>query len=191
MKKHIAVFVSGSGSNFQSIIDGVNNKEINAEIMLCVASKAGTLGEQRAIDNGIATTVMDKSLGLENEFGRVAEMLTRLNVDYIILAGFLTILPFSFVRKFKNKIINIHPSLIPKFSGDGFYGMRVHEAVITAGETESGCTVHFVDEGIDTGDIIDKAIVAVLPSDTPETLQQRVLKEEHRLLPKVVKMLCD
>lgn len=193
MKKRLAVFVSGGGTDFQSIIDGVRNGEINAEIAVCVASKEGIYAIERAKQNGIRYEVYKKSDygSAEEMFEKISGLLDKLKVDLIVLAGYLTILPSAFVRRFKGKIINIHPSLIPKYCGEGFYGMKVHEAVIKGGETESGATVHFVDEGVDTGEIIARAKVPVMPGDTPETLAKRVLEAEHILLPRVLKMLCD
>lgn len=194
MKKRLAVFVSGGGTDFQSIIDGVQSGEIAAEIVLCVASKPDIFAIQRATRNNIRCEVFNKtsySNDTDLMFSDIAALIDSLSVDIIVLAGYLTILPPSFAKKYKGKIINIHPSLIPKYCGDGYYGIKVHEAVIANGETESGATVHYVDEGIDTGDIIAQGKVPVLPQDTPQTLAQRVLELEHKLLPQVLKTLCE
>lgn len=192
-QKRIAVFASGSGSDFQSLIDGVEAGEINARIVCLVASKPDIGAVIRAARHGIPVAVYQKR-DYENTaemFEAITEFLRTLNVDYIILAGYLTILTPNIVSAFKDRIVNIHPSLIPKFCGDGYYGMRVHTAVIEAGETQSGATVHFVDEGTDTGKILAQETVPVLPDDTPESLAGRVLDLEHSLLPKTVKKLCE
>ena len=190
--KRLAIFVSGGGTDFQSIIDGVNGKTIHAEIVLCVASKQGIYAIERAKQHNIPYKVFNKSdyACVAEMFDEIASLLDRLEVDLIVLAGYLTILPQPFVAKYKGKIINIHPSLIPKYCGDGYYGIAVHRAVIEAGEPESGATVHYVDEGVDTGNIIRQEKVPVYPEDTPETLAARVLALEHKLLPEVVKQLC-
>lgn len=191
--KRLAVFVSGGGTDFQSIIDGVRSGAIDAEIALCVASKPGVFAIERARANGIPCEVFckrDYPSGKEM-FSAISERLDALKIDLIVLAGYLTILEPEFVRKHKGKIINIHPSLIPKYCGEGFYGMRVHWAVLAAGEKTSGATVHYVDEGVDTGDIIMQREVPVFEGDTAETLAARVLEAEHTLLPEVVAMLCN
>lgn len=192
MKKRIAVFASGGGTDLQSVIDAVRQGEIEAEIAVVIGSKAGIYALERARLAGIETAVFDKRdfENLDAMYEALIVFLQKRRVDLIVLAGYLTILTPNIVRAFERKIINIHPSLIPKYCGIGFYGMRVHEAVIAGGETESGCTVHYVDEGADTGAIIAQTKVPVYPDDTPETLQKRVLEAEHRLLPQTVKRIC-
>ena len=192
MKKRIAVFASGGGTDLQSVIDAVRQGEIEAEIAVVIGSKAGIYALERARLAGIETAVFDKRdfENLDAMYEALIVFLQKRGVDLIVLAGYLTILTPNIVRAFERKIINIHPSLIPKYCGIGFYGMRVHEAVIAGGETESGCTVHYVDEGADTGAIIAQTKVPVYPDDTPETLQKRVLEAEHRLLPQTVKRIC-
>lgn len=192
MKKRIAVFASGGGTDLQSVIDAVRQGEIEAEIAVVIGSKAGIYALERARLAGIETAVFDKRdfEDLDAMYEALIVFLQKRGVDLIVLAGYLTILTPNIVRAFERKIINIHPSLIPKYCGIGFYGMRVHEAVIAGGETESGCTVHYVDEGADTGAIIAQTKVPVYPDDTPETLQKRVLEAEHRLLPQTVKRIC-
>ncbi len=193
--KKLAVFVSGGGTDLQSIIDAIERGYIgNARIEAVISSSSQAYALTRAENHGLHAAVFNKKQfgGDEDEtFRALKEYLYEMQVDYIILAGYLRILPAFFVKAFENRIINIHPSLIPKFCGDGFYGMKVHEAVIAAGETESGCTVHFVDEGTDTGKIILQEKVPVYPNDTAETLQARVLELEHKLLPKAVKLLTE
>jgi phosphoribosylglycinamide formyltransferase, formyltetrahydrofolate-dependent len=155
--KRLAVFVSGGGTDLQSVIDAIESGYIqNVEIALVVSSKAGVFALERAKKHKIPSTVFQKSNFLDKEslYEALATRLIAERVDYIVLAGYLSIIPKSFVDVFRDRIINIHPSLIPKYCGDGYYGIKVHEAVIAAGETESGATVHFVDEGIDSGKII-------------------------------------
>lgn len=190
--KKIAVFASGGGTDFQSIIDA-NEKEKFCEISYLVASKEGIGAIGRAKKHGIRTAVFAKKDYPDTEklYGDLTELLTAEKVDYIVLAGWLKIIPESFIKEFKDRIINIHPSLIPAFCGAGFYGSKVHQAVIEYGAKISGCTVHFVDEIPDGGAIIAQRAVEVIEGDTPESLQARILEEEHKLLPYCVKKLCE
>lgn len=190
--KNVCVFASGSGSDFQSIIDGVKQGLINAEIKLLVASKPDIYAITRAVEAGIPYVVFSKSdyESTEKMYDALIPLLKEKNIDLIVLVGYLTVLTPNIVSAFRGKIINIHPSLIPAYCGNGFYGMRVHRAVIENKEKFSGATVHFVDEGTDTGEIIAQEKVEVYPSDTPESLQARVLELEHRLLPETVAKLC-
>ncbi|NLZ64923.1 MAG: phosphoribosylglycinamide formyltransferase [Clostridiales bacterium] len=187
--KKIAVFVSGSGTNLQNIIDAIEKKEINAKIALVVASKQGIFAIERAKNANIPVSIYDKG-NYENLSLMYADLIDELKekeVEYIVLAGYLTILTPNIINAYRQKIINIHPSLLPKFGGKGYYGLKVHKAVIEAKEEVSGATVHFVDEEIDTGDIIAQVKVPVYEYDTPEMLQARVLKEEHKLYIKALK----
>lgn len=190
--KNIAVFASGGGSDFQSVVDGVESGLIDGRVVLLVASKEGIGALERAKKHGIDFAVFDKKkfASMDEMFSAIGDELERRKTDLVVLAGYLSILTPSFVGRFEKKIINIHPSLIPKYCGDGFYGMRVHRAVVANGETESGCTVHYVDEGTDMGEIIAQARVAVEKGDTPEDVAAKVLEKEHELLPRVVAMLC-
>lgn len=190
--KNIAVFASGGGSDFQSVVDGVESGLIDGRVVLLVASREGIGALERAKKHGIDCAVFDKKkyASMDEMFSAIGDELERRKTDLVVLAGYLSILTPSFVGRFEKKIINIHPSLIPKYCGDGFYGMRVHRAVVANGETESGCTVHYVDEGTDTGEIIAQARVAVENGDTPEDVAAKVLEKEHELLPRVVAMLC-
>lgn len=192
MKKRIAVFASGGGTDFQSVIDA-NEKEGFCEISLLIASKDGIGAIDRAKKHGIQTEVFSKNdyRDLEELYSALSYLLNMHRVDYVVLAGWLKIIPASFIATFRDRIINIHPSLIPSFCGAGFYGMKVHSAVIEYGAKVSGCTVHFVDEVPDGGAIIAQRAVAVLDDDTAESLQQKILKEEHSLLPYCVKKLCE
>ena len=191
--KSFAVFVSGSGSDLQSLIDGIEKKEIDGKISAIIASKAGIYALERAKTHGIKSFVFDKKeyASLEEMYEKLCDLLDSLNTDFIVLAGYLTIITPNIVHRFKDRILNIHPSLIPKYCGKGFYGIKVHQAVIENKEKFSGATVHFVDEGADTGKIIRQSKVKVLENDTAESLSKRVLKTEHRLLPFVVSAFCD
>ena len=189
-KTRIAVFISGSGSNLQSIIDNIENGNLNCEISYVIADRE-CFGLERSEKHGIKSIMLDKKLfgnKLSDEISAILENGIE-KTDYIVLAGYLSILSESFINKWTRKIINIHPSLLPKFGGKGMYGMNVHRAVIEAKETESGCTIHFVDTGVDTGEIILQIKVPVLSDDTPEILQKRVLEKEHILLIEGIKKL--
>ena len=189
--KKIAVFASGGGTDFQSVIDA-NEKEKFCEIAYLVASKAEIGAIKRAEKYGISTLVFDKTKESKEEFyTRVAQILKGAGVEYIVLAGWLLVVPATFIREFENAIINIHPSLIPSFCGMGFYGLHVHEKAIEYGVKLSGATVHFVEADVDGGAIIMQRAVKVLPDDKAEDLQQRILKEEHTMLPECVKLLCE
>ncbi len=190
---NITVFASGGGTDFQSIIDGVESGLIKAKINMLIAGKENIFAIERAKKHGIEYSVfLKRNYGtLEAMFDEIVALLKEKQTDLIVLAGYLTILAPNIVKEFENRIINIHPSLLPKFGGAGMYGLKVHEAVLASGEKESGCTVHFVDEHADTGKIIAQARVPVKEDDTPESLQQRVLNEEHKLLPQVVARLIE
>ncbi len=190
--KRIAVFASGSGTDFQSIIDA-NEKNKFCEISCLIASKQGIGAIERAQKHGISTGVFAKSdyPDLETLYNQLTYFLNINRVDYIVLAGWLKIIPDSFIKSFKNKIINIHPSLIPSFCGSGYYGLKVHGAVLEYGAKVTGCTVHFVNEIPDGGAIIAQRAVEVKSGDTAESLQKRVLEVEHELLPYCVRKLCE
>lgn len=190
--KRIAVFASGGGTDFQSVIDA-NERENFCEIAYLIASKNGIGAIERAQKHGIKTAVFSKKdyPDLEALYAELTYLLNMNGVDYIVLAGWLKIIPESFIRAFKDRIINIHPSLIPAFCGAGYYGLKVHSAVLKFGAKVSGCTVHFVNEVPDGGAIIAQTAVNVQDGDTPESLQERILREEHKLLPYCVKKLCQ
>lgn len=189
--KRIAVFASGGGTDFQSVIDA-NEKKNFCKIEYLIASKEGIGAIDRAKKHGIKTAVFAKKdfADLEELYAKLTELLTAAKVDYIVLAGWLKIIPESFIKSFRDRIINIHPSLIPSFCGAGYYGLKVHEAVLDYGAKISGCTVHFVNEVPDGGAIIAQRAVKVEADDTAESLQARVLEEEHKLLPECVELLC-
>ena len=188
--KKIAVFASGSGSDFQSIIDA-NERGQFCEIALLVASKEGIFAIERAKKRGIAYIVRNKNdfATPEEMFENIIAELRARGIDYVVLAGYLSKIGENFVRAFKDKIINIHPSLIPSFCGKGCYGLNVHRAALDYGVKISGLTVHFVDEQYDSGAIILQRAVEVKDDDTPESLQARILEEEHRALPEAVRLL--
>ena len=189
--KKIAVFASGGRTDFQSVIDA-NERERFCEIEYLVASKPEIGALERAKKHGIKTLVFDKTSENKEEFyARIAKTLKESGVEYIVLAGWLLVVPASFIKEFENGIINIHPSLIPAFCGMGYYGLKVHTAAIEYGVKLSGATVHFVEADVDGGAIIMQRSVPVLDDDTPESLQTRILKEEHVMLPECVKLLCE
>ncbi|OPJ57533.1 phosphoribosylglycinamide formyltransferase [Clostridium oryzae] len=186
----IAVLISGSGSNLQSIIDAVNSKELQCEISFVISDKNNAFGIERAEKNGIKTYIFDKKEYKEKLSDTILSVIEN-KVDFIVLAGFLSILRGDILKKFEGRIINIHPSLIPSFCGNGMYGIKVHEAAIESGVKVSGCTVHFVDEGTDSGPIILQRTVPVYYEDTAEMLQKRVLIEEHIALPTALKLISE
>lgn len=184
-KTKVAVLVSGGGTNLQALIDKCAAGELpQAEIVRVIASKEGAFALERAAKAGIPTAVA-------KEQAEVLEELEKSEAEIIVLAGYMKVLSPDIIDRYRNRIINIHPSLIPKYCGKGFYGIRVHRAVIEGGETESGATVHYVDEGVDTGSIILQEKVPVEAGDTPEELAKRVLKTEHRILAEGLKIAID
>lgn len=174
----------------QAIIDEVKAGEIQAEIAGLIVNKPEIKAIERAEKFNIPVTVItDKD---ENNFeDKLKKQLKEWEPDLIVLAGFLKKIPNLIIKEYKNKIINIHPALLPKYGGKGYYGLNVHKAVLESGDNESGCTVHYVNEEYDKGPIIDQAKVPVQSSDTPEILAKRVLKAEHDLLPSVIKKLIN
>ena len=186
--KNIVVFASGSGTNFQSIIDAVQRGEISANISGLITSKKGIGAINRAVENDIPVSVINPvKLESEIEFGNeLLHQLEEWNTDLIALAGYLKKIPVIVIARYQDRILNIHPSLLPKYGGKGFYGTNVHKAVIKAQENESGCTVHIVNEKFDDGPILAQSVVPVQKDDTPEELAGRILKEEHKLYPKTI-----
>ena len=186
----IAFLVSGGGTNLQEIIDNIENKRLNCKIEYIIADR-DCYSLERGRKYNIKSVLLDKKEygnKLSNEINKVLEN----KVDLIVLAGYLSIVDKDFISDWNNKIINIHPSLLPKYGGKGMYGMNVHEAVIANKEKKSGCTVHFVDVDIDTGKILLQRKVDVSNNETPESLQKKVLKEEHQLLIEAIeKVISD
>lgn len=192
--KRIAVMFSGGGTDFQALIDGEARQAFDGKIVVSVTSNGKAYGIERAKKAGIDCYVCRKAdyVSDEERDKAVLEIFKRYNVDLIVLAGYLGILTSPLIESYPKAIINIHPALLPKFGGKGMYGLHVHEAVIAAGEKKSGATVHYSEGGIDTGEIIMQRSLDVLPNDTPESLQQRILNEiEHPLLVEAVAYLCS
>lgn len=174
----------------QAVIDEIEKKSIQAEIAGLITNKSHIKAIERARKYGIPVCVVSET-DEKNYALKLKEQLLEWQPDLIVLAGFLKKIPDSIIRMYENKIINIHPALLPKFGGKGFYGLNVHKAVLESGDKETGCTVHYVNEEYDKGPIISQAKVKVHPSDTPEVLAKRVLKAEHELLPSVIKKLIN
>jgi phosphoribosylglycinamide formyltransferase-1 len=189
----IGVLVSGSGTNLQSVIDNIDKGSINGEIKVVISNKKDAYGLERARQHNIDAVFVNQKdySNIEAYNDDIIEELKRRDVELVVLAGYLKILSKKFIETFKNRIVNIHPSLIPSFCGKGFYGIKVHEAVIDYGAKLSGATVHFVDEEADTGPIILQEAVSVDYNDTAESLQTKVLKVEHKLLPLAIQYYCD
>ncbi|NLN97707.1 MAG: phosphoribosylglycinamide formyltransferase [Eubacteriaceae bacterium] len=189
--KKIGVLISGGGTNLQALIDNIHGD--TAEIALVVSNKADVYGLTRAEQAGIPSATVSEQ-AFKNEklfFAKIVELLQDYQCDGVILAGFMRILTEEFIDSFPNRIINIHPALIPSFCGEGYYGMHVHRAVVDYGVKVTGATVHFVNAVCDGGPIILQECVSVKDDDTPEDVQQRVLALEHRLLPKAVALFCQ
>ncbi|HIZ16762.1 MAG TPA: phosphoribosylglycinamide formyltransferase [Firmicutes bacterium] len=193
--KKIAVLVSGGGTNLQALIDAERDGIIkNGKITLVISSRPGVYALERAEKAGIKSIVLErKKYALQADFD--ADLLNALkehDIDLVVLAGFLTILGDTIISEYKNRIINVHPSLIPSFCGKGFYGLKVHEAALSRGVKLTGATVHLVNEIADGGPILMQRAVEVMEDDTPETLQKRVMREcEHVLLPLAVSKFCE
>lgn len=191
----VAVLISGGGTNLQAIIDGVKAGEIrNVELVSVISNNANAYGLERAKNAGIeGICISPKSFENRELFNEaLLEALVSRKIDLVVLAGFLVNIPACVVKEFNHRIINIHPSLIPSFCGKGFYGIHVHEAALARGVKVSGATVHFVDEGTDTGPIILQKAVEVLPGDTPEVLQRRIMEQaEWKILPKAIDMIAN
>ena len=193
MSKRIAVLVSGGGTNLQALIDAQGTILQSGKIALVISNVAGAYALERAKNAGIPTeVVIKKECGSQQLFeDRLMELLTQYAIDVIVLAGFMTILTEHFTGSYPNRILNVHPSLIPSFCGEGFYGLRVHEAALKYGVKLTGATVHFVNEICDGGQIIAQKAVPVLEGDTPERLQRRVMEQaEWILLPQAVEQVC-
>ncbi len=189
--KKIVVLVSGSGTNLQCLIDKIHNKY--AQIVAVISDVPDAYALKRAENTGIAAKTFDyRSYQNKNLFyDDMLIYINKIEPDLIVLAGFLKILPEKFYNEYKNRIMNIHPSLIPAFCGKGYYGLKVHQAVIDYGVKITGVTVHFADAGADTGPVILQKAVEVFQDDTAETLQKRVLGTEHELLPEAVKLFVQ
>lgn len=189
----IGVLISGSGTNLQSLIDNIETGNIKGKITVVISNRKDAYGLNRARQKNIdALYIRQKDYeSFENFNDAIIDELKKHNVELVVLSGYLKILTSKFIEEYRNRIINIHPSLIPAFCGKGYYGIKVHEEVIKYGVKLSGATVHFVDEEADTGPIIIQEAVEVGYEDTAETLQQKVLKIEHKILPLAVKYYCE
>lgn len=188
---NLAVFISGGGSNLQSLMDASARGDLSAKVVLVVSSKRKAFGLERANKAGIESFVFrQQGYDSPDEAAKalMAELASR-RVDYIALAGYLKLVPNEIIRAYAGRITNVHPALLPKYGGKGMYGHHVHEAVLAAGDRESGPTVHLVDEIYDHGRILGQIRVPVLPDDTPDTLAARVLEQEHKLYPEVLEKL--
>lgn len=190
---HLVVFASGSGTNFQAIIDAVQAGRVPAGISGLIADRGEIGAIERAEKNNIPVRVLPPPASVEEEgyVRKLLDQLRRWEPDLIVLAGYLRRIPREVVSAYEGRIINIHPALLPRYGGEGYYGMRVHRAVIENGDAESGCTVHLVNEKYDEGPVIDREKVPVHPSDTPEDLAARVLEKEHELLPRVIRRMLQ
>lgn len=190
MLKNIAVLVSGGGTNLQALIDAEKSGIIkNGKINIVVSDRKNAYALTRAENAGIDSAYIQKGSGFEDE---LIKTLNEHNTDVIVLAGFLSILSKDFTKRYHNRIINVHPSLIPSFCGDGFYGLKVHRAALERGVKVSGATTHFVNEITDGGKIIMQKAVDVKDGDTPETLQKRIMEQaEWIILPKSVELVCS
>lgn len=191
----VCVCVSGGGTNLQAIMDAVDNGEIkNAEIVRVVSNNKNAFALERAKNKGIdAVAVSPKDFESRDLFNdALLAAVDEAEPDLIVLAGFLVVIPPMMIKKYENRIINIHPSLIPSFCGTGYYGLKVHEAALERGVKVTGATVHYVDEGTDTGPIILQKAVEVLSDDTPKALQQRVMEQaEWKILPQAINMIAN
>ena len=194
-KKKIAVLVSGGGTNLQALIDAQACGKIgNGEIVLCLASKPGIFALERAKKAGIEAKVIARRdyASIADYSKALADTMTEAHIDLVVLAGFLTIIDEQVYNAFPNRILNVHPALIPSFCGKGFYGLHVHEAALEKGVKVSGATVHIVTPECDAGPIVLQKAVEVKEGDTPETLQRRIMEEaEWKILPEAVRLFCD
>ena len=180
----ISVLISGGGTNLQAVIDGCENKSINGEVRVVISNKENAYGLERARNHNIKAIC-------EKDEDKIIEVLKANEIELVILAGYLKIVSPKLVNEYRNKIINIHPSLIPAFCGKGYYGEKVHQGVIDYGAKVTGATVHFVDEGADTGPIIMQKTVEVKQDDDIKKLAKRVLEVEHEILTKSISMFCE
>lgn len=191
----LAVLVSGGGTNLQAIIDAINGGAVtNAKIDVVISNNANAYALERARDHGIeGMCISPKSYESREQFNdALTQTITDRGIDLVVLAGYLVILPPQLIAAYKNRIINIHPSLIPSFCGTGYYGLKVHEAALKRGVRVTGATCHFVDEGTDTGPIILQKAVEVLADDTPKSLQRRVMEQaEWVIMPKAIDLIAN
>ncbi|MCS7234947.1 MAG: phosphoribosylglycinamide formyltransferase [Armatimonadota bacterium] len=186
-RARLAVLVSGRGTNLQAILDATRDPDYPAEVVVVVSDRPDAYALERARRVGVPAHVVLWSKDPEESGRRLAQVLEAHGAEWVCLAGFLRILDPRFVERYRGRILNIHPSLLPAFGGKGMYGERVHQAVLASGARESGCTVHFVTAEVDAGPVVAQARVPVLPGDTVETLAARVAEQEHRLYPEAIR----
>lgn len=196
MKKviRIVVMVSGGGSNLEAILEAQETGRLpGGEVVLVISSNADAYALERAQNHGIETAVIERKAFAGDEAFQAAilEQLFKARADVVCLAGYLKKVGPGIIRRFRGRILNIHPALLPKYGGAGMYGHYVHEAVLAAGEKESGCSIHIVDEDFDHGRILAQVKVPVLPTDSPDTLAARILEQEHALYPKALREFCE
>ncbi|MCB0519303.1 MAG: phosphoribosylglycinamide formyltransferase [Lewinellaceae bacterium] len=184
--KHIAIFASGTGSNAKKIIGHFKHRR-DISVSLLVSNKANAPVLETARENGIPTLIIDRRNFYHSE--DILKIFNQYSIDFVVLAGFLWLVPTYLVRAFEGRIVNIHPALLPKYGGQGMYGMHVHEAVFKNKETETGITIHYVNEHYDEGAIIFQARCPVAPDDTPQTIAKKVLELEHRHFPQIIETL--
>lgn len=191
----VAVLVSGGGTNLQAILDAIKSNMItNAEVVGVISNNRNAYALERAAKAGVSDQcISPKDYENRDVFNdALLNAIDELRPDLIVLAGFLVVIPEKLIRKYENRIINVHPSLIPSFCGTGYYGLKVHEAALKRGVKVTGATVHFVDEGTDTGPIILQKAVEVLPDDTPEVLQRRVMEQaEWKIMPEAIDLIAN
>lgn len=192
-RKKLAAFVSGGGSNFRSIHEATCRGRIHGDVAVVVTDKPGCGGAEYAREEGIPVLLFPKTSTLNEGLSAVdlVSSLREFEIDFVLLAGFLKLIPVELVRAYPKSILNIHPSLLPSFGGKGYYGLKVHKAVIASGARYSGPTIHFVDEHYDTGRILAQRVVPVLANDTAKELAARVLHQEHQLYVEAVAALCE
>lgn len=185
----IAVLVSGNGTNLQAVIDYIKRKDVEASVKIVISDRPGAYALERAAREGIDHQIINRKVHKKGLSNQILEQVK--DCDLIVLAGFLSILTGDILKVFEKRIINVHPSLIPAFCGPAMYGRKVHEAALEKGVKISGCTVHIVDEGTDTGPILVQKAVPVLEGDTPDTLAQRILPFEHQALCEAIEMFVE
>ena len=188
----VVVLASGEGTNLQAIMDAIAKGEMDCTVSLVVSDVRGARALERARNSGVPAVYLPREKRSQDEYSEaIRDLIRSYPHDFIVLAGFMRILSGSFIRAFPNRIINIHPSLLPCFGGKGFYGEKVHKSVIESGARISGCTVHFVTEDVDLGPIIDQEPVPVLDGDTPDKLAMRIHPVEHKLLVRSIRLLVS
>ena len=191
--KRICVFASGNGSNFKSIYISTREDGYPGEVVLLISNNPNCGAVQFSQENSITTEIFNKHRfsKIDEYSERLLQLLKKYKIDLILLAGYMKKIPDKIVKEFQKRILNIHPALLPKYGGKGFFGNKVHEAVLESGDKVTGVTIHFVNNEYDSGDIVAQKTVSVLPGDSPSTLAERVLEEEHIIFPEVTRAFCE